>query len=172
MLFIKSKINNRTKSLTFYLSFLALVFILLMPVITNLFFERNHEVLATEQNLGQIEFEKEWSNLYTALDLTENTKLNRFNIQYNENGEIFGLDCELITLAGGNYTLYKVDFNPARELYVIKLKKINQWAQFDRLVLAERFFQVLDKLDFLENQPDGENISYGIASQGDFYIFH
>ena len=171
MFFIKPKINRRTKSLSVYLGIFTLVLSLLIPVISNLYFERNREILATEKNLNLINFEKEWSFVQTALDLPGNTKVNSFNIHYEENGEILDFDYELITLVDGNYTFYRVNFSPSRKVYTIKPKKVEQWLQFDRLVPAERFFKVLDNLDFVENRLNGEYESYRIASQGDFISY-
>lgn len=170
MLINRLKISRKTK-LLLYFGVIALVVSFLIPVLANLYYERNRKVLVTENNLTQISFQKEWNLVQTTLDMPGNAKLNRFNMNYQENGDIIELNYELVALVNGNYTLYRVNFNSPRNVYIIKPKKVSQWVQYDRLVPAERFFQVLDSLDFIKNKPVGDYVSYGIFSTGDFITY-
>ncbi|OPY59469.1 MAG: hypothetical protein A4E55_00212 [Pelotomaculum sp. PtaU1.Bin035] len=169
--FIKPKKNRRTKSLSVYLGIIVMVVSLLIPMISNLYFERERRVLVSEKNLNSINFYKEWSIVQATLDLPENTKLNSLKINYKGDGEILKFEYELITLADGNYKFYSTIFDPSQNVYILKPKIVKQWIQYDKLVPAKKIFEVLDKLDVLENRPNGEYKSYGITSEGEYITY-
>lgn len=170
-MFISKLIINRKTKLLLHFGIIALVASFLIPVLSDLYYERNRKVLVAENNLSQKSFQKEWHLVQANLDMQGNARLNRFNMSYQNNGDIIDLNYELVTLVNGNYMLYRIDYHSPRNIYIIKPKKVNQWVQYDRLVHAEKFFQVLDSLDFIKNKPVGDYVRYGIYSTGDFITY-
>lgn len=166
VLFMKPKINRKAKTLAAYLGLTAFILGSLLPPLANSYSGRTREVFATQNTIPLIEFNKDWNSVRDALQLPADIKLNRFDLQYNADGNITEFDYELVALVKGEYMLYKVNFAPSSKVYLIKPVKVAQWLQFPRLVQADRFFEVLDNLDFVENRPHGQYEGYGITSDG------
>jgi hypothetical protein len=138
-----------------------------MPYLNEYLYERPRYVQASTSNINTIGFQKDWQLIKENLEVDEGSKLEGFNIEYNNDGTIKDLRYELITYKEGGLVHYFINLIPNKGKYIIRPSKIDQWLQYDRLVTAERFFQVVSLLNFEEIRPSGSYEWYVITSRGE-----
>lgn len=108
----------------------------------------------------------DWQRLKQALRLTEDVRLEDFRLEWDADGTIRELRFQLFPEPDDDGILmHKVVFDPEQNRYKVRTNRFDKWAQYDRLVSAERFFAALDQLD-LRRVTLNNQASYVLESEG------
>lgn len=167
LIFLRPKLNTRGKWHASLLGFLFFVIALSIPSVDKYLYERHKEVSAHSVSINTIDFEKDWKLIKERLDINTDTRLEGFEVSYEKDGTIRSLGYQLISRTEGALSHYSVRLFPEKEKYIIEPRKIMLWLQYDRLVTAERFFQVIPLINIEEITPRGIYEYYCISSRGE-----
>lgn len=105
------------------------------------------------------------ANVQQEIAIPKDAKIENYSLAYDSNGEIRDIYFELIAQEEG-LVHYRVQFIKSEQVYRINAQKIDQWIQYNRLMLAEQFFQLLDTVDLREIRPEGDFEWLELRSQG------
>lgn len=64
--------------------------------------------------------------------------------------------------------MYRVNHNTVKNRYTIKPTKVNQWAQYNRLISEGQFFYGIKNLDLKKAIPKEEYPYYTVRCRGDY----
>ncbi|MBC2582435.1 hypothetical protein [Clostridium sp. DJ247] len=167
LIFLRPKLNTRSKRRATLLGLIFFIIGLSIPSINKYLYERPKEVTVHSVSINTIDFQKDWELIKEKLEINHDTRLEGFEINYENDGTIRELRYELISRKEGGLVHYFIDLLPHKEKYIIRPSKIEQLAQYDRLVTAERFFQVISFLNLEQIRPRGLYEWHGISCRGE-----
>lgn len=181
MLYMHPKQNAASKRQAAILGLIFFIIGLIVPAAEDYFFRFPIKVEASSGNLYQLDFEKDWLVLQQRFKLPNNARLQHFDAEFEDDGSIRDLCYELIVMGNEGLVHYNVNLGKEEKAYKIRRTKLDHWLQYDRLVLASRFFEVLSRLDIEDIKPrheyeyycissQGETVSYGITNRQKFLI--
>ncbi len=162
---LKSKRQAAALGLAFFVIGLA------GPALGNYIYRLPVEVETRSENIYRFNFENDWLVLQQRFELPDNTRLEDFDAEFESDGSIREMRCELITMESQGMVHYYVNFKREKRAYSIRRSKLDQWVQYNRLVTAPRFFHVMSGLDIEEIKPEQEYEWYCISSHGEFISY-
>ena len=155
---------------------IIITIIFAIPKIKELYFERTRYLESDFSNIYKFDFIDHWNQVADELqlnkDVIHNIKIENLKINFKKSSEIKTLMYEVVWKDGQEFHHSSVFFNEATRKFEIRAHKINGWLQYERMILAERAFDLLDKINifdlFIEmnanySKQKREFISYGLA---------
>lgn len=167
LLFLHPKMNIRNKRWAALLGLVIFIVGLAQPAVENYLYQLPIKVKAESVNLYDFDYLNDWESMCQKLELPDQAKIEDFQADFEADGEIRELRYQLISRKDGDLVHYNVNFQKQRMEYIIRRIKIDQWLQYDRLVTAQRFFEVVSELDINKLKPEEEYVWYCIASRGE-----
>ncbi|WP_134683884.1 hypothetical protein [Brevibacillus migulae] len=181
-MFVRPAKNSRVKQRAVYFGFAIFVLQLMIPAVIEYIYEYPRKVTATSADVYKLSFTHDWSAIKDSMQIDPDAHLEDFRSEYLKNGQLRRLSYNLVSHSEDGYIHYRIRFSPEKKEYSIRRNKVgDRWAQYDRTVKAERFFEVLDQAQvrtLLQNQAyveyslisDGEMTSYGIKETSKFLV--
>lgn len=170
----KKIVLSTTSRLVIYVIIITAIFTI--PIIKDFHFERTRYMKSDFTNIYEFDFIDHWNQVADELQLNEeiikNAKIENLRIEYEKSGEITTLRYEVVWNIEQGLCHASVFFNEATKKYEICAHKIKEWLQYDRMILTERVFDLLDKINipdlFIEmntnhSTPNEEFEYYGLA---------
>lgn len=182
LLFVRPNQNVKTKQRVVYLGLAVFLLQLIIPTVEEYFYERPRQVSSSSDNLYNIDFTGDWNTIRHRMQIDSNARLENFHTEYQQNGQIKYLNYDLVSHGEDSFIYYNVVFSTETKAYTIRRHKVgDQWMQFDRSVLANRFFEVLDLVQVRQLLPkhsyqemalnsDGDLISYAVEDRKKYLI--
>ncbi|OEF96132.1 hypothetical protein [Desulfuribacillus alkaliarsenatis] len=169
LLFLKPKVDRVAKTRAVYLGLLVFLIGIISPLISNYYSERPVEVVTSSSNIYMLDIKEDWKNIKKEIGYPRDWKIDYFRVNYNEDGEIRDFRYDLIGHLENNTILYRVEFFPDKKVYSITARNVEQWLQYGRLVLADRFFEVLEEINLKEIVKQQEELEwYVLESRGEY----
>jgi hypothetical protein len=167
LVFSRPSLNARIKR---YAALLGITFFIIgfsKPLISEYLYKRPKQIPVNTVSINTIGFQKDWQLIKEKLEINDDTKIEGFSIHYESDGTIREMRYQLISRKEEGLIHYFVDFFPNKGKYTIRPSKIEQWAQYNRLASAKRFFEVISILDLEAIKPSGTYEWYVVASEGE-----
>jgi hypothetical protein len=143
---------------------------LAVPAAIDAYVYKQREVPATVETIYELDLKADWLKIREELDLPENLRLENFNCEVGKDKKINYLSYQVMGYVNNQFTVYQIRLQHDQQSYSIIPIKSEEWAQYYRLVSAERFFTVFEQLDFNKILPD-DFPQYIIASRGAYQSF-
>jgi hypothetical protein len=178
--FFNPSSNKKAKTYTVYLGLIVYVARLVIPSVQEAWFERERDVEAIDTNWYSMNWQNEYVRICKELSIHQDAKLEDFKAVITPQGQLHHLDFELTTFHGKQeYIHYFLRFIPKEKKYTVRASKLNSWLQYDRLIHAESFFQMLDSIplkniiskhddNYFIIESEGEEIHYAIEGHQKF----
>ncbi|RSD26859.1 hypothetical protein [Mesobacillus subterraneus] len=169
MLFFRPKLNVEVKRWAALLGLLAFILTFWMIPFANHQWESRPKSI--ESVLGSVytmDLKGENERIRQELKLEDqNWGLEDFEVDYDQDGRIIDLRWQLAGQNENHFDLYKIRYDTDKSNYQVTYSRADTWLQYDRLVDARRFFEVLDGLDLKAiTEAKGDYSSYVIRSEG------
>jgi hypothetical protein len=148
-----------------YAPTLAVALGLLAYLFSAYFLNRPEKVEASSGNLYSLDLKRDWLKIEELLGI-EDLRLEDFRLEYESDGEIRDLRYQLVGFGQDDMMLYRVKFNAEEKVYSISGKKVDGWLQYERMVDARRFFDVLGNLEVKQLRPKEQHEAYMLQSDG------
>ncbi len=174
--------NVKVKHYAVYLGLALSIIQLSIPRVETFLYELPRTVTGSSTNVYQLDFTYDWQAMRDQLNIAPDARLENFRVRYRSDGQINRLSYDLITRLHDEYIRYRVQFSSETSEYTIRQHKLgNEWLQFNRLLGAARFFEVLDTLplqhlyrefpaETISVTSNGEIVSYAIKSKKKYLI--
>lgn len=166
--FFKPQINKPVKKAITYLGLFVFFCGILIPYIEKSYFERERIVSASSNNIYTIDLNTDYNAIKQKLGINEDTKLEDFEVDFEPSGIIKRLSYMFLTNDSNGIVLYRINYNADKNKYTIRPTKVNQWAQYNRLINEEQFFYVLNYLDIKKVIPQEDYPYYTVRCSGDY----
>lgn len=182
LLFFRPTRNVPLKQFSAMLGLIMYFAQLIIPAVEEYWFERPREIAGSSHNIFQVQFIRDWATLKDQMEIDPDARLENFKAEYQKNGQITRLSYDLISHTDNGFIQYDVAFSSETKEYTIRRQNIGeQWLQYDRLIFASRFFEVLDEIGVRNVSFDppferniliseGEMTSYAIEDRQKFMI--
>ncbi|WP_312112065.1 hypothetical protein [Brevibacillus reuszeri] len=182
LLFFRPVKNIKTKQNSAYLGLAFYLLQLIIPAVEEYIYEYPREVAASSSNMYEVPFTHEWTAIRDRIEIDPRAHLEDFHAEYQKDGEIDRLSYKLVSRSAEGFIHYRIEYSPETKAYSIHRKKVgNEWGQFDRTVLATRFFEVLDQAEVKQLSAkngdeenylisDGEMTSYAVKKSQKYRI--
>lgn len=180
ILFFKPKINSSAKRMAAWLGLLIFITGLLVPYISEVYFERTREINASNTNLYKVEYVKDLSKICHTLKIPDSSSIDGFSAEFKKDGSIRMLRFDLVVPTDKGYNLFHVQLSTHDCKYRINPVKVNEWLQYPRLMPASYAFEIFDKLGLEKIKPTSnydfytlglsENSNYGDLNRPVFLI--
>lgn len=170
LLFFRPKLNVHVKRIASVLGVLAFILIhWILPFAINEWESRPRFI---EHEIGSVytmNFQDEYDLIKQELKLENNSlRLEDFEVDYVEDGRITDLSWQLLGQNGNSYNLYKIQYDSSKSRYRVMYSQLDTWPQYNRLIDADRFFEILNVLNIKEiTHAKDDFSSYGIHSSGE-----
>jgi hypothetical protein len=166
LLFLRPKLNVDVKRVAALLGVIA--FILTYWIVP----QWESRPKSIERELGSvytIDFKEENERIMHELEIDDkNWRLEDFEVEYAKDRRIIELQWQLAGQNDNHFDLYKIRYDTDKSKYQVTHSKVDSWLQYERLVEARRFFEILDGLNIKEiTDAKGSFSSYIIRSSGD-----
>jgi len=169
LIFFKPIVNKVAKTRAAYLGLLVLFIGIISPMVSNYYFERPVEVVASSSNIYMLDTKEDWQKIQEKIGYPRDLKIEDFRVNYEEDGQIRDFRYDLVGYLENEIILYRVKLLPDKQVYSINAIKIDQWAQYGRLVIADRFFEALEKVNLKEVVNQEKKLEwYVVASRGEY----
>jgi hypothetical protein len=147
LLFFRPTQNGTTKRAAAFLGLAIFILQLVIPAVENYLYERPREAAVSSENMFEIQFTNDWNRIRDQLGIDPNARLEDFRAEYQRNGQIEKLSYDVIGHSDDEYIYYEIAYSSETNTYTIERRKVgDRWLQYDRTVLASRFFEVLDQV--------------------------
>jgi len=144
LVYFRPVTNKVPKTRSAYLGLVLLIRGIISPVLSNYYFERPVEVVASSSNLYKLYVKEDYKKIQEKIGYPRSLKLEDFNVNYEKDGTIRDLRYNLVGYLENDMILYRVNLLPDKQVYSITARRVDQWAQYGRLVLADTFFQAIE----------------------------
>lgn len=179
ILFLRSPNKNaKAKRYAACVGVLALATALIIPSITDMYYQRERIIKSDTNNIYELDFNNHIQRVKEVLDIDEQFyryfKLENLKVGYEKSGEIIRLNYEVVWKEESELRYLRAIYDPKNRVFKVKPKKIEQWLQYDRMIIADRMFDILDGIDLREVVPKEGYSSYGLTyrwSPGSFGAF-
>lgn len=171
MLCVHPKQNAASKRRAAILGLVFFLIGLAAPAVENYIYRLPIEAKAQSMNIYELDFQKDWLEMKQRLELPDNTRLQHFNAEFENDGSIRNLHYELIEMENEGLVHYNVSLEGREKAYKIMRTKLDQWSQYEKSVSATRFFEVLSRLDIKDIKPRQQHEYYCISSQGEIVSY-
>lgn len=161
ILFFRPKINSNVKRMAAWAGLFIFIFGLLVPYISEVYFERTREINASNTNLYKVEYVKDLSKICDTLKIPASSSIDNFRAEFKKDGSISELWFDLVFPTDKGYNLFRVQLSTKDRKYRINPVKVNEWLQYPQLMPASYVFEMFDKLGLDKIKP---------TSNYDFYI--
>lgn len=166
--FFRPQTNKYVKKAVAYLGLFAFFCGILIPFAEKSYFERERVVSSSGNNIYTIDLNADHNAIKQKLGISEHTKLEDFEADFEHSGIINRLSYTFLTDGSNGIVLYRVNYSTKKNKYTIKPTKVNQWAQYSRLISENQFFYVLNHLDLKKAIPKEEYPYYTVRCPGDY----
>jgi hypothetical protein len=182
LLFFRPTTNVKAKQRAAFLGLAIFFAQLIIPALDEYLYERPREVAGSSVNIYEVNFTHDWSTIREKMSIDPDAHLENFRAEYQKDGQIKRLSYDLVTRSEEGFIRYDIDYSSETKEYTIKRRKVGkQWLQYNRTVLASRFFAVLDQVQVRNLSPehsyeriiltsDGEMASYAIKDRKKYLI--
>ncbi|WP_246943524.1 hypothetical protein [Bacillus pinisoli] len=170
LLFFRPKLNVKVKRMAAIIGVVSFVIgHWITPSVVQHWESRPINIEHTLGSVYELNFQEEFELVKDELDLeSQLVMLENFNVDYLQDGEVTGMDWQLIGHDGTSYQLYQVRYEIGKDRYQVTQSKVQSWLQYDRLIEAGNFFEHLNVLDVKElTKEKGDYHSYVIQSSGE-----
>ncbi|MEF3313236.1 hypothetical protein PV433_30545 [Paenibacillus sp. GYB004] len=152
------------------------------PSWEKMIYERDITVTAPAGNLFALDFGNHWRTVTAKLDISGDTRLERFEARYESDGDIQRLRYEWTEKRSDGFIYYWAELEPGKSKLIVKRNRLEGgWIQFDRSIPVSRFLQKLDEADLRLLKPgtdfpyyslkaDGASVNYGIKDTKSFML--
>jgi hypothetical protein len=162
--------NQGGKRYAAILGFVAFVTALIIPVISQSYYERTRYVELGTANIYEFHFQEHWKQTAEALDMDEESlatsRVEDLNIDYEKNGKIKRFRYEVTWREEGELRHASVNLDEGQKRISVRAIKISEWLQYDRIIDARRLFAQLDKINIKEITPETDFSYYGFVFGG------
>ncbi|MEH7098051.1 hypothetical protein [Neobacillus vireti] len=169
LIFVRPKLNVNVKRIAAVMG--VLVFFLIHWILPFAINEWESRPTYIEHKLGSVytlNFQKENDLIKQELNLDNSLSLEDFEADYVKNGRITDLRWQLIGQNDNTYHLYKIQYDVSKNRYHVMHHQLDTWAQYNRLVDADHFFENLNVLNIKDiTDTKGDFSSYAIQSSGE-----
>lgn len=166
--FFRPQTNKYAKKAIAYLGLFAFFCGILIPFIEKSYFQRERVVSASSNNIYTIDLNTDHNAIKQKLGINKHTKLEEFQADFENSGVIRRLSYTFLTNDSNGIVLYRVNYSTDKNKYTIRPTKVNQWAQYNRLISEDQFFYVLNNLDLKKAIPKEEYPYYTVRCPGDY----
>lgn len=166
--FFRPQTNKSVKKAITYLGLFAFFCGILIPFMEKSYFERERVVSASSNNIYTIDLKADYNAIKQKIGISQYTKFEDFEADFEHSGLIKRLSYTFLTNDSNGIVLYRVDYSVNKNKYTIKPTKVNQWAQYNRLISEEQFFYGLNYLDLKKAIPKEEYPYYTVRCPGDY----
>ena len=170
LLFFRPKLNAHVKRISTFMGVAALILThWIYPFVIHKWEIRP---IFIEHKLGSvytISLQDEYELIKKELKL-KNTSLllEDFDCNYLKNGRITELRWDLIEKNGNGFNLYQIQYDFSNNNYRVVNSQLDTWLQYNRLMDANRFFEILNVLNIKDiTHSKGEFPYYGIKTLGE-----
>lgn len=183
LLFFRPVKNRATKQNAAYLGLVLFLSQLIVPAIEEYIYERPREIAASSSHPFQVDFNEDWAMIQKKFEVNSDARLDDFRAEYQKNGQLEELSYDIVARSENGFVLYDVVYSPEKNRYTVRRRNVgDQWLQYERSVLASRFFEVVDDVQnrALSQQQssqatilidsDGQLVSYGIRHRDKYRI--
>ncbi|MDP4089005.1 MAG: hypothetical protein Q8930_07000 [Bacillota bacterium] len=160
--------NRHLKRRMAVLGFAIFIVGLLIPKFQEAYFERQRYVAASSSNIYKMDLERDIQAINSKLGISQDARLEDFNADFDESGEIRDLRYMLITAEDNGFTLYNISYSSEKRRYSIGASRVQQWLQYGMLIGEEQFTRMLKRLDFEKCKPEGSFAYYTIQYNGSY----
>ncbi|MFD9624224.1 hypothetical protein [Peribacillus muralis] len=170
LIFFRPKLNIMVKRMSAIFGFLA--FICVQWIIPFVIDEWKSRPISIEHEIGSVytmNFQQENERVMQELNLVNNTvRLEDFKVDYTEDGRITELSWKLLRQHDDSYNLYEIQYDIANKRYQVNNSELETWLQYNQLIDAEHFFEILNVLDIKDiTHAKGDFSTYVIQSTGE-----
>jgi hypothetical protein len=170
LLFFRPRVNIRAKQMAAYLGVFAFILTFwILPFADNQLVSLPKSIDSELGSVYEIDFKHENERIIHEIGLEEKDwKLEDFEVEYGKDSRIINLRWQLAIQNDSHFDLYKIQYDTDKSRYQVRHSEADSWLQYDRLVVAWRFFEILDGLNIKEiTEAKGSYSSYIIRSSGD-----
>ena len=170
LMFFRPKLNGYVKRNAAVMG--VLVFILIQWILPYGINKWEARPQFIEHDLGsvyRVNFQDEYERITQELKLESNSlRLEDFEVDYVEDGRMTELRWQLLGETDNRYHLYKIQYDFNKNRYQVKHRQLDTWIQYNRLIEADHFFEILHVLNIKDiTHSKGHYSSYGIQSSGE-----
>lgn len=162
--------NRRGKRYAAILGLFAFILALMIPAITESYYERTRYVEPAATNLYEFDFQGHWKGIAKTLDLDENSigtaRIEDLHIDYEKDGELKSLSYEVTWREQGQLHHASVFFHETQKKFRVRAVKVSEWLQYNRLISTERLFKRLNRINMRNLTPEGDYPYYGFIFGG------
>ncbi|GHI00997.1 hypothetical protein [Neobacillus kokaensis] len=170
LLFFRPKLNVDVKRKAAVYGVLAFMMVnWILPYAVNVWESRP---IFIEHKFGSIytmNFLDEYELVWQELKLENNDlRLEDFEVDYDRDGKITDLEWQLLGQNDKSYNHYQIRYESDKSRYRVTFSQLDTWLQYNRLIEAGHFFEILNVLDIKGiTHSKGDFSSYGIKSTGE-----
>ncbi|MBM7602652.1 hypothetical protein JOC75_000622 [Metabacillus crassostreae] len=169
LLFFRPKLNVDVKQMAAVFGVAAFILVhWILPFAINEWQSRPIMIERELDSVYTLNFQDEYDQIKEKLKIVHNhLRLDDFEVNYGQNGQITDLRWQLLEQNGNNYTLYQIRYDTENNRYELRRSQLDSWLQYDRLIAADYFFDNLTILDIKDiTLAKGNFSSYVIRSSG------
>lgn len=170
LLFFRPKLNVHVKRMATIFGVFA--FILVQWIMPFAIHKWESRPIFIEHKLGSVytmDFKDEYNLIKQELKLKNTSlKLEDFELNYIKDGRITEISWQLLEQNGDSFNLYQIQYDFNKSRYRVKHSQLDSWLQYNRLVDANRLFEILNVLNIKDiTHSKGNFSSYVIKSLGE-----
>ncbi|CAM3900231.1 hypothetical protein [Mesobacillus thioparans] len=169
LLAFRPKLNLRAKRLAAYFGVIAFILTYwILPMVSNEWEGRPAYIESELGSVYNVNFQDENELITQKLESSGNSwRLEEFEVEYAKDGRIIGLRWQLLGQNDNHFDLYNIIYETDKKKYRVTHSQVDSWLQYDELVDAGRFFEVMKELDRKELTAAKASFpSYVIRSSG------
>lgn len=169
LLFFRPKLNVDVKQMAAVFGVAAFILVhWILPFAINEWQSRPIIIERELDSVYAVNFQDEYDQIKEKLKIEHNhLRLEDFEVNYGQNGQITDLRWQLLEQNGNNYNLYQIRYDTENNRYELRRSQLDSWLQYDRLIPAYYFFENLTILDIKDiTLAKGNFSSYVIRSTG------
>lgn len=170
LLFFRPKLNVHVKRMATVFGVLA--FMLIHWILPYCIHKWESRPIFIEHKLGSVytmDFHDEYTLIKQELKLKNtNLMLEDFEVDYVKDGRITEISWKLLEQNGDGYNLFQIQYDFNKSRYRVMHRQLDSWLQYNRLIDADRFFEILNVLNIKDiTHSKGDFSSYIIKSSGE-----
>lgn len=163
--------NQSGKRYAAILGLIAFITALIIPAISELYYERTRYVELTTTNIYEYNFQSQWKQVAEVLELNKNSmgtaRVENLCIDYKKDGTLKRLTYEVTWNENGQLRHASVNFNEGQKNIGVRAIKVSQWLQYDRIISVDRLFKKLNEINIKDLTPQEDFLYYSLAFYGE-----
>ncbi|WLD92627.1 hypothetical protein [Alkalihalobacillus sp. AL-G] len=158
--------NIKVKQLSAYLGLGVFALQLIISPIENYIFEWPREVEASGDNLYSFNFQRNWEKIQGEFDINNNAKLQNFEAEYSQEGEISQMNFEVVSQERSGKVYNRYSYSVEEQVFTVHRHRVGGGWHRNNMITASYFFSKLDELDLKEIKPQNSYSWYVLKGEG------